>query len=116
MTNCDADQEADTDHEVAQAEVHDRPLGVVEPGRVHQERGEGHRGREAAQDRPHTQPELRELPVLGGEVGRVAGGGAVVQVGPGHVVVVHLVPLPERHQLVPALPRHRAHTGPPRGH
>ena len=67
MTHGDTDQVTHADHQIAEGQVHDGTLRVVEPPRVHQERGEGGGRGEAAEDGPDGQPQLGELSVLRGE-------------------------------------------------
>ena len=82
MASGDSDEVAGGHQEVAQGQVHDGSLRIVEPSWVHEEGGEGEGGGETAEDGPDTQPQLGELSVLGGEVWGVAGGGTVVSVSP----------------------------------
>lgn len=57
-------QVAHAHHEVARAEEHDRPLGVLEALRVDQVRRHRHQRRDAAQRRPHRDPDRREVALL----------------------------------------------------
>ena len=91
VTEEEADQEADADTRVAESEVDDGALRILEPRYVNQEGGQGEQGGDDAEQRPGPRPVAGEQDLVRREEDILGAGSPAVV----HRVLANLEPILE---------------------